>query len=216
MDNNAPDKPRLTVASSRTDEEIRHDYALNQFEWALREFMGNALRVMRGAGRPYQLIDGLMKLVDAINDMEGIRIAVANERFAEVLQSAMTMERGDMDVPNARHTIARGVLQMLASTLVMQNPQRLAGHSEIERGVEEMQEAWGRNRAQWAAADIIRKAEAEAKQIVDRAKREAKRLKAKPDPKTDPAPAVSEPERTTSTAEFMKRRMQEMTGRDTD
>ena len=53
------------------DKERQREWATSEFSWAIRETAANMLRIIRGAGKPYQLLMQMKKTIDsAINFQE--------------------------------------------------------------------------------------------------------------------------------------------------
>ena len=191
------DPPTLTIAASNDESSIVERRELESTNWIIRRYTANFLRVMRGAGRPHELLSDLNELVKEIRSLEHASVWSFNEHFAEVIRSAIKQDLDERGIAGARRTITRGVLQMLASEMASHSTQKRRGESEIAEGVRDMDEAWAESRRQfqreWAETHpvkITRKARARA----------VRKAVAKP----------TKPEAKKSTAEFMKTRREEI------
>jgi hypothetical protein len=149
--------PDLTVIDGGGPEGRNRIFAEQELRNALRETAANMLRVIRGAGRPYELIQQFSNVVqiaikfrDAFghwppSHMLGEMLAMHDEVHAmDEKQSAgrftkADMDRwyedGTMDRKYAEHSIKAGVLQIVASQFVGQTLQERAGESEMSDGI---------------------------------------------------------------------------------
>ena len=221
----ADEPPELWIAASNDLPTIKKDeeWARNRYEWAIRDFFANALRVMRGAGKPFDLLRDLDALIKATRELDPMTLYDATLIFQDTLQSAFKQDIDLEGVPAARQTIARGALQMLASELVGQSTQKRRGESEIHDGIREMQDAWAEGRK--------RRESEEAKASMERMMRVFRRPipGPKPQPRAGRKPAAkrkvtkareapaeataqADSQKPSSTAEFMKSRQRKLHG----
>lgn len=152
-----------------TPEDTRaQDQAENEVRWALRTLAANILRVTRGAGKPYLLVEhaaDFLKSVIAYQEVSG------HPLMAEVLSQALDIQpdrelnpqisAASIDRKEAAHTMVRGALQIAAACLMEQRTQRAAGESELYQGMRSMEqaqqrlweEAWKRDQAGVSAGE---------------------------------------------------------------
>ena len=140
-----------------TPEDTRaQDQAENEVRWALRTLAANILRVTRGAGKPYLLVEhaaDFLKAVIAYQEVSG------HPLMAEVLSQALDIQpdrelnpqisAGYRDREEATHTMVRGALQIAAARLMEQRTQRAAGESELHQGMRSMEQAQQLLRQEW-------------------------------------------------------------------
>jgi hypothetical protein len=135
----------------------KQDVAEQHFANHLREAVANALRVVRGAGRPADLIKQFHEVVVAAIDIREITgqgpaaqalvgiLAVedeADEIFkkhasGQIRQESIDRwdEDGTFDRMYAEGSVQRGALQIIASKLLDQSIQVRAGQSEMQEGI---------------------------------------------------------------------------------
>jgi hypothetical protein len=146
--------------------------AEQEFSRALRESVANLLRVMRGAGRPddllYQL-NGVLKAATQILDLTGqlpveIMTTILHGR-SETQNIWERRQRGEIDDATidqwekdgtisrkyAEEVIHAGVLQVIASQLVRQDLQLRAGTKEFNDGIRRLAEAEEKSQKYWRA-----------------------------------------------------------------
>lgn len=211
----AEEPPKLTVASETDAADLEKAQAERELSWETREMAANLLRVIRGAGRPYELPQQIINLGEHILETHKTARAWAIwSAMEEALQSAMP---DFFDAPeHEAHigVIAQGSLQFVASRLLHQRAQEAAGEREIESGIEERERYFNRERE--------KRREEYARFLAatpERLKRKAKKAaavgpkRARPAPPEQPAaPAVDEQPK--STVDFMRRRQREMRGQE--
>lgn len=145
----------MRVVSSNSDKEIAAGRALERLRWPMRELAANMLRVVRGAGRPYELPSQIAKVLSLMEDYRdvaghypsdydiGDTINIRNE----------TGGRSD-DWAHGIDTMVQGALQVAASTLVNQSTQKSVGEHELIEGlaqIEEIREGNRREARSWAS-----------------------------------------------------------------
>jgi hypothetical protein len=140
---------------------------------ALRIAAANLLRIIRGAGKPDELIVQLHHVVQSAiafkdgvgnwppSDLLGEMLAlkreaddILEERAAgEITKEDMDRmyESGRMDRKYAEQSIKSGVLQIIASQLVYQELQVRHGQSEFDRGIDLAIEAAEKRKKYWEA-----------------------------------------------------------------
>lgn len=136
------------------------DRAKDDFSWAIREVAANMLRIIRGAGKPYELVLQMQRAIDAAVKFREVHQYWPQEVITNDLQIQSEYERicregklpqatidrwwedGTFDAMIAEHTILRGSLQTIASELIGQSTQKSAGKNELHDGIM----SWIRNR----------------------------------------------------------------------
>ena len=133
--------------------------AEDEFSWAIREVAANMLRIIRGAGKPYELVLQMQRAIDAAVKFREVHQYWPQEVITNDLQiqseddkicreglPQATIDRwwedGTLDSMMTEHTILRGALQTIASELIGQSTQRSAGNNELHDGIM----SWIRNR----------------------------------------------------------------------
>jgi hypothetical protein len=130
--------------------------ALEILEDALHQLTANLLRVVRGAGNPHQIGPDATACTDAmITYRNAYGLWPASDVLAEIVHfkgelAQYRTDRSQRDVASqeadtrrmaAKHEICRGVLQIIASDLLGQIPQRAAGESEFRQGINKFRDA---------------------------------------------------------------------------
>lgn len=208
MDEDGFEPPKLTIAARNDPEALDRERVRERCLWHIdhhtRELAGNMLRIIRGAGRPYQLMDQVIALVREMeNAPPGTTCGAVMETMTEALRDGMGRRHGTFE-----HEIGMmesGALRAVAGRLLRQQLQASAGERELWDGYYQLE----RERRQLR----------EEREAAERAYRRTQReLRAKPKKrvakKATPRPTapVTEPEiqHTGSTAEFMKARRKEL------
>lgn len=164
--------PYLRLAAENDQRTIDQEWARGRLRRPLRELAANVIRVVRGAGRSYEIAEQCIAVIEAYRgyfDKVGSwpaawevdqALAIGRDRDTQVYDEAW--ERAV-----ARETILRGSLQVAASRLVGQNTQENRGRSELMEGVNSI--------IQIREEARMRRAEEErAQRQAERAKRTAK------------------------------------------
>jgi hypothetical protein len=143
----------LRIATERARE-----WASREFSQAIRDTAANMLRMIRGAGKPYEVLLQMRRTIDSaikfqeLHDhwpssativnalqLEGAyetAVARARERNDQASIDRWT-EDGTFDEMMAEHTILCGALQIVASELVGQTLQKQSGEREFHDGIRE-------------------------------------------------------------------------------
>lgn len=166
MQDDTPKKPFEVIEGSglgkdERDKERQREWVKDEFSWAIRELTANMLRVVRGAGKSYELLVQMQAVIDkAIKYRDLHAYWPSSDVIANMLrlESEMhtTLERGragtlaqehidrwwndgTFDRMMAEHTMYRGVLQIVASRMIGQNTQERAGDSEFFEGLRRLE-----------------------------------------------------------------------------
>jgi hypothetical protein len=207
------DPPKLTVAAETAPHELEKAQAARELAWVTKEMAANMLRVIRGAGRPLDLPQQIINLAEDILEVsKSARVWAVSSAIEEALQSANPdWEASESDYYEGM--IASGAMQWVASRLVRQRAQECAGAREMAEGFKQ-QERWVERQRQkfWEEQARVKAEQLEARRQ-KRAKARAAKPKPPPSPPEPPTPA-EEPDRPSSTAEFMKARRKQMRSED--
>ncbi|EUB95566.1 hypothetical protein PMI07_002054 [Rhizobium sp. CF080] len=139
-----PEKPKLSVVAQNTQQQIETNEAQDQVNAALLELAANIIRVVRGAGKPEQI---LHQCSDVVNAAVEYRDAAGRLPSPATLASAILLEREVIDYNDsfwaarqiAYRRIVRGSLQVAASKLLGQRLQIDRGEDEIDESIQELE-----------------------------------------------------------------------------
>lgn len=146
----------MRIVSENSAEDLARFEAERQVDLALRELAANVLRVVRGAGRPYELDRQAIAFAEAC---EAYREAVGHYPASEGLGAALhvreILEPGkwgeqEHEFAEAREAMIRGGLQIAASRLLGQPTQERAGESELFDGGRQYAAYCETQRKEWA------------------------------------------------------------------
>ncbi|RWM94615.1 MAG: hypothetical protein EOR86_15575 [Mesorhizobium sp.] len=137
-------KPHLRLAVENSQTELDRKWAKGEIEWPLRDLASNIIRVVRGAGKSYEIVGQCVAVIKAYqqyretigclpDSWEIDRILSIQPAGADGEQYGERWER-----EHARETIVRGSLQIAASRLAGQNTQEQRGRSEMMSGVNDI------------------------------------------------------------------------------
>ncbi len=139
-----PDPPKLKLVSEKSKTEIEGEWAKQKLDRALIELAANLIRVVRGAGKPDDVIDHCVGVVNAAVEYQEI-----TKRYPRAFDVASTLrlehERiTDYDSFWAGRQLAirdmiSGSLQVAASTLIGQRLQINQGEKEMDGAFREME-----------------------------------------------------------------------------
>jgi hypothetical protein len=142
---NDDDRLKLVVENSKAD--LERERALANFSWALRDLAANLLRVIRGAGKSYELVRQMAACLEAIAEHHRVTgMGVSGFEIEKVLrewEADRETYRGHEEEWMRRRgeeQIMRGALQIVASRLVDQLTQASAGDREMYAGIECLEE----------------------------------------------------------------------------
>ena len=122
--------------------------------WAIRDAAANILRIIRGAGKPNELLLQMKSVVDSAVEFQELHgywpyDVIANDlrlrtdenkpqadaHTGRVTQADIDRWWVDGERRGSEHIIQRGVLQIIASDLIGQPGQKGAGESELHDGI---------------------------------------------------------------------------------
>lgn len=153
------ERPKLEVVAENTQQQIHATYQQERVDYALRVLAANIIRVVRGAGRPDDIIDQCNEVLKgAIEYHEKVGRFVSSDSVAAALR--LERERiSDYDSFGGQRQLAMrrmidGSLQVTASRLLGQVTQQRRGENEIFEAYRELEQLY---------QDLRKKREAEAK-----------------------------------------------------
>lgn len=134
----------LRVAAENDQKTVDREMAKRDIKWPLRELAANIIRVVRGAGKSYEIAGQCLEVIEAFQryrDKVGHwpssweideALSIRDERENNAYDEAWEREC-------ARESVVRGCLQVAASRLMGQNTQEQRGRSEMMEGVRELE-----------------------------------------------------------------------------
>lgn len=136
-----PDEPpKLTIASSKTQEELELAHGLEFIDTLVRNLAGNIIRVIRGAGEPTRLFDQILSIHNAIGQLPaGTTVGTVNGAIVQALDGGLGTEEGEFE--DAVRAIERGALRTVAARLMDQSAQVAAGDHDLWEGVYRLERA---------------------------------------------------------------------------
>lgn len=170
------DPPELPPASEKSKTEIDAEWAKLKFDRALIEMAANVIRVVRGAGRPEDIIDNCMNVVKAAVEHHD-----TTKRYPRQYDIATTLRLEHEPIEDyqsywggkqiAIRDMISGSLQVAASTLIGQPLQVKQGEREMDRAFVGMELLREEQRAARAAAESEARKSMAAKKPVAKTKR---------------------------------------------
>ncbi|WMT78867.1 hypothetical protein [Bradyrhizobium sp. Ash2021] len=192
IDGDGPDKEERERQQAR-------EWAKADVERTIREVAANMLRIIRGAGKPYEILIQMKAVIDAAIKFQEVHNYWPNDVIANELhltskdeeywegekQGRYTKEQVERWLGDGRHqqiltehTIQRGALQAIASALIGQDMRQRAGESEFHDGLRR----WAENRE-----ERLRKRREAERAAARGATSTKKKTRAKRGPKGDPS-----------------------------
>lgn len=154
----------VRLVSENTDAEIAAKRALDEFEGSLAILTANLLRIVRGAGRSYDVLEqanSLLLAAQRYRDAAGVW--PSSEQIANALDLASPdfderWPEGESDFVYGKEAMIRGGLQVAASRLLGQRTQETAGGRELMEGFYLIEQRRETNRKRYAPKFTERKA----------------------------------------------------------
>jgi len=133
----------MELVSSNSDHDLEVRRARERAELAMLDLTANLLRIVRGAGKPYEIGRQVIACATAMQDHWDVAKVWPYNEMAEAIRlpGLYDMKYGegrDGDMAYARQSILRGALQHIASDLLEQRTQQRAGDHEMMQGVNEI------------------------------------------------------------------------------
>jgi hypothetical protein len=190
MNDDAERKLHLRLAVENDQRDIDKERAKRDIEWPLRELAANIIRVVRGAGKSYEIAGQCVAVIEAFQRYrEKVGVWPGSSEIDQALSIRREAENASYDdvweLEYAHGTIVRGALQVAASRLVGQNTQEQRGRSELMDGVNSIERIREEMRNRLAEAERVRRQASKPKPSVR--KRKARRPSPRRD-KVDPKP----------------------------
>lgn len=140
----------MKLVSSNTDAEIERKRLTDQVERAARELAANVLRVVRGAGKSYELVGQAANLAVLSQQYFEVAGVWPDTEIAEAIALPEPRRHSGLDeaellIQRGLHTATRGALQLAASEIVGQRTQATAGESELFDGINSVERGRGLN-----------------------------------------------------------------------
>jgi hypothetical protein len=141
----------MRLVSENSDDDIRREHARQDIVWPLKELAANLIRVVRGAGKPYEIASQADRVLDAF---EAYREVVGHYPPSDEIQNAVSIrfhdhDRESSEIDWAISQIVQGSLQIAASRIVGQSTQEAAGERETLEGVNALERARQARREKW-------------------------------------------------------------------
>jgi hypothetical protein len=152
----------VRVVATQSEAERLRRQAEDNIDWLLRELAANIIRIVRGAGRPFELLrqmSEVLQIFQKYHDTVGhwpssdliskaLKVPSSSQELYQRVGSGELREDdfnrwsgdGTIQRMDAIHTICRGAAQILASKLVRQNTQEAAGEHELYQGFQALED----------------------------------------------------------------------------
>jgi hypothetical protein len=129
--------------------------AKQAIQWPLRELAANVMRISRGAGKPYDLLQNCYDIVQCFQEYRETHGAWPSS--SDIEEALKFREDRDYSRPHderadAIEDVVSGALRMAAGRIVNQKLQADHGENELMRGIERIERHREELRAKWAAA----------------------------------------------------------------
>jgi hypothetical protein len=137
----------MRTVSENSEADLTRKRASAQVAWTIRELTANLLRITRGAGKPYEVMQQMADLAEAIRGYRAVTgLSLYPDEFARALDVSNdpgTMQHWsaeDRHRDDAEERIIRGVLQVVASRLVNQKTQEAIGRNDMFDGLRDLED----------------------------------------------------------------------------
>ena len=132
------EKRPLQVVAENSSRAVAHNSAVKSASLVSVATAANLIRVIRGAGKPEQIVHDALDVFEAFTcaaEINSNRAYPYHEVALELHGRAFPTTQTYDDHEEAINTILRGALQIIASRLVGQAVQEGAGRREMEKGI---------------------------------------------------------------------------------
>lgn len=171
----------MRVVSNNSPEDLAKRRARERAEQAIVELAANLMRIVRGAGKPYELKSQLRDTLAAMQDHWDASKTWPYEEMTQALRGPPLPDWYDQVSVEERaryyaeRRVVAGALQIVASDLLGQRTQERAGQSEMHAGLRELERLLEEENRRWreqtstpakrraVAAAALAKAKAKAK-----------------------------------------------------
>jgi hypothetical protein len=172
----------MKVVSENSEAELAQREAMGQVRWALRDLAANLMRIIRGAGKPWEIGQQAQALINSIiayREAAGYSPS-SDENYKSPIARRWPGRVDRFDKHGSRNRmwaediVIRGCLQIAASRLLYQNTQRRAGEHEMYDGLRDLEEARKEARKAWAEPTKRRQVDTEVKRMIEEARKKPK------------------------------------------
>lgn len=154
----------IELVSTNNSEEIARKHAQWRLETAATQLFANILRVMRGSGKPYEILRQLIEVVEAEAALveKGMgpswpRIPSQAEelhqggRHGNITKEDINrmIENGSMAQARATDSICDAVARLIAARLLHQITQERVAENDLHSAINDLEEANERYRKSW-------------------------------------------------------------------
>jgi hypothetical protein len=162
------ERPKLTVVAENTRQQIDAKMLQERMDYVLRDLAANIIRVVRGAGKPDDIVDQCNEVMKAaIEYHDKTRRFVSSQSVAWALHLKPERIRDYDSFEGERQLAMRqmidGSLQVTASRLLGQLTQERRGESELYEGFRELRAIYDEARKRREAAERANQAKAPPK-----------------------------------------------------
>ena len=154
-----PEQPDLRAVAENTEADKARQWATGGVSWALRDLTANLLRIVRGAGKPYEIVRQADELLQAlVAYQKAVGHWPPSHELAEMLsvdrneEWRSQLKNSELNRLYAEERIVRGALQKTASRLIGQATQEAAGDSEMYDGLRGLEAARAESRREMEVA----------------------------------------------------------------
>ena len=150
-----PDPPKPRVVVENDGAAFRANWAKRGIHFPLRDLAANLMRITRGAGKPHDVGSQCSAVLEAFTKYrKEVGSWPSNYEILEALELDRPSDSlGDeaLEWETGIRTMVHGSLQIAASQLLGQKPQKAAGEHELFEGLRPIEERRARNRQQYLA-----------------------------------------------------------------
>lgn len=137
----------LRVVSETPEIEIKRKRAEEDLDLPFRELAANVLRIVRGAGKPEDLLDQMQHAIDVSAQHRQVHGAwPAPSTLAEILRLDDPNIGSEVGLIRATHPICRASLQICASRLVQQDTHRRTAENDLHMRIVDIETARAKRR----------------------------------------------------------------------
>lgn len=150
-------RPQLYLAADNELPDVRRKRAELDLEWPLKQLAANMLRIVRGAGKPYEVGQQCARVIDAYHKYRAtVGEWPPSHVIGEILSIRYRENRAKTDRAieweDAKQQMIAGGLQAAASQILGQLTQERAGESEMFDGLRVIERQREENRAAASAS----------------------------------------------------------------
>ncbi|MXO63424.1 hypothetical protein [Qipengyuania oceanensis] len=139
----------MRIVSENSEEDLARMRAEELLRYPLRQLASNLMRVVRGAGKPYEVGIQAAAVIDVFENYKSV---VGYYPSSGEIQEALSIDQEHWDeFTLAQATIVAGSLQIAASELAHQPTQVARGSRELFEGIQHIERLRERNRRQVSA-----------------------------------------------------------------